>query len=504
MLDCTVVVTASYIPTHPSCEIISDTINSLENLNLPPDTPIVIAHDYSPEPAYAEYLRNLAQLYAETPRVKIIVRDTFGHLTGSLRNALPHVKTKYMLVVQHDLLFREGCDLSKVIEDMEREPELKHIRFNKRSNIKTGWDARSDLFGKELCGLNYIYTRTPAWSDNNHVCTREYYRDIVMRDCRDGQPMEAGIYKSMFKSKYERYGTYIFGPLGHRRMLNQRDGRTEGKVVLVPTYSHVDIELKPKTIDLCLTGVLARSLAHTVDYIKAFIDMLSSAGHTVRVVVIANDPGSAPVDSTIVSHSDALALLKLKCPVHHVHTVLQSDLDKIVKDQTMRERLDWLICHRPGKACNAVHMPNMMRHILTERLCASYLEGSDCDVAFSLSPDIHFEFDHGKLLSILDQLDDNTLIVPDSRAPRKYQVNGFAGGARVLMKDFLQRSWIDEPDKRPVPQGDHTGWERTCFLTREQLGATQAMVKIDMLKVRANGDTKRAWACTGLPTAASR
>ena len=47
---------------------------------------------------------------------------------------------------------------------------LKHIRFNKRANIKVLFDAQNELFGREERGINYSYTRTPCWSDQNHIC----------------------------------------------------------------------------------------------------------------------------------------------------------------------------------------------------------------------------------------------------------------------------------------------------------------------------------------------
>jgi len=62
---------------------------------------------------------------------------------------------------------------------MKTNPELKHVRFNKRANLKQASDALNDLFGKQLVSTNYTYTRTPSWSDQNHICLSKYYRDII-------------------------------------------------------------------------------------------------------------------------------------------------------------------------------------------------------------------------------------------------------------------------------------------------------------------------------------
>ena len=32
------------------------------------------------------------------------------------------------------------------LNDMEENPMIKHVRFNKRANVKIGWDAHNDLF----------------------------------------------------------------------------------------------------------------------------------------------------------------------------------------------------------------------------------------------------------------------------------------------------------------------------------------------------------------------
>ena len=48
---------------------------------------------------------------------------------------LKHVKTKYVLLVQHDF-FIQKVDIHKVIEDMEKDSKLKNVRFNQFNNNK--------------------------------------------------------------------------------------------------------------------------------------------------------------------------------------------------------------------------------------------------------------------------------------------------------------------------------------------------------------------------------
>ena len=109
---------------------------------------------------------------------------------------------------------------------MSENPLLKHVRFNKRKNSKVYSDAFNNLFGFQLKCTHNTYTRTPSWSDNNHLCKSSYYKEVVLTECKDGLPMEKVLMKkSKNKELHEKYGTFIFGPLGHSRIIKHLDGR---------------------------------------------------------------------------------------------------------------------------------------------------------------------------------------------------------------------------------------------------------------------------------------
>jgi len=190
------------------------------------DTPIILAHDYSEDHKFKEYLTNLNKYISNYSNIRIVVRDSFGHLTGNVRNAFDFITTEYVLIIQHDLPFIRHFEIEKVIEDMKKNPELKHVRFNKRANIKKVSDAQNDLFGKQIVSNNYTYTRTPSWSDNNHLCRSDYYRDIILKECDDGRPMESYlINKSQTEEIHNKYGTYIFDAINKPAYIKHIDGR---------------------------------------------------------------------------------------------------------------------------------------------------------------------------------------------------------------------------------------------------------------------------------------
>jgi len=226
-----VVITASLIKSHPSIEFIKCVIESLKHIHMDEDTQIILAHDYSEDSRFAGYLENLEEYISAFRNMRIVVRAKFGHLTGNVRNAFNFINTEYVLILQHDLPFVRDLDIEKVIEDMRNNPELKHVRFNKRANTKMGTDALNELFGKQIMSRNYTYTRTPAWSDQNHLCRCEYYRDIILKECDDGKYMESYlIKKSSTEEIHDKYGTFIFDKINEPACIDHIDGRNYSDV----------------------------------------------------------------------------------------------------------------------------------------------------------------------------------------------------------------------------------------------------------------------------------
>ena len=55
-------------------------------------------------------------------------------MTGNINNAMKHVNTKYVMLVQHDLEFVENINVDNIIFDMEKDDEIKLVSFNKDPN----------------------------------------------------------------------------------------------------------------------------------------------------------------------------------------------------------------------------------------------------------------------------------------------------------------------------------------------------------------------------------
>jgi len=209
----TIIITASFIKSHPDIKHIKEVIESLKYLNA--DYDLILAHDYNDSPKYKGYINNLKEYIQDFKNTKIVIRDSQGHLTGNIRNSIPHVETEYILLVQHDLPFIRDVYIDKVIEDMEKYPDIKHLKFARANNqnLKNStWDNKNNTYGYKTYKNNYKYTSVDSWSDNNHLCKLEYYEDIVLKECPDGVPMES-ILNDKIKNKEDQlyYGTYILG-----------------------------------------------------------------------------------------------------------------------------------------------------------------------------------------------------------------------------------------------------------------------------------------------------
>ena len=157
-------------------------------LVVPGDTRILISHDGLPQAAtpaqataFAGYREALTKaLRARASRLTateaIWSSGPSGGFGGTLQAALRHplaAAADFVLVCAHDQPFVRAINMSAVLEDVRSSPQIKHLRFNKRSNAPAGWD-RGPLFGTPLRARHYTYTRTPAWSADTFLSTPAY------------------------------------------------------------------------------------------------------------------------------------------------------------------------------------------------------------------------------------------------------------------------------------------------------------------------------------------
>lgn len=238
-----IIILSSPIPSNPSTKIIDKAIKSLSLLRYPEDSKIILAHDFPQSESkikneYFNYYENLKNKYGHLDNFTLTMSDKFVHMSGNVRNAFNYVDSKYVLILSHDFIFVRDIDIDLIMEDMEKNPQLKHVRFNKRANTHRGgdWESSGKVFDKFSVSGNHEYTSTPCWSDINHISPTSYYKDVILQECRDGGALENFFYcrikkayendePSLTTQTHEKYGTFLFDKLNAKPYVYHTDGR---------------------------------------------------------------------------------------------------------------------------------------------------------------------------------------------------------------------------------------------------------------------------------------
>tara|TARA_B110000858_G_C17792919_1_gene470902 strand:+ start:1900 stop:2682 length:783 start_codon:yes stop_codon:yes gene_type:complete len=256
MADITIVITSSKIRSHPKITCIKGVLNSIDKFVLSKNKPkIIITQDFDDNPLYLSYLQNLEKYISNKPHMQIVKLTKRGYLIGNVLNALKYVKTKYVLIVQHDLPFITNIYLDKILLDLENNPSIKCMRFGKKKVGKQNCDSwgNNSLYGKEITGKYFTYTRTAAFCDNNHICKKDYYYDFVLKHIKLPTPENAclkdkrkiGGMETQLKdwcnslARHNEQGTYVFGKHNITpAQIGNIDGRKSTHEKLISLLNH--------------------------------------------------------------------------------------------------------------------------------------------------------------------------------------------------------------------------------------------------------------------------
>ena len=167
--------------------------------------------------------------------MRVVRLRKWGGLTGNISTALDYCQTPYVLIVQHDMPFTVEIPLGPILRLMEHSPRVRCIRFNRKANEAYGFDAtprsrirwyRSQVFPD--CDERIQLTQTIGWSDNNHLCKKHYYTDIILPLCgRSAYFPEHAANRAASPFLHRLFGTYIYGYKGMEAVVEHIDGREE-------------------------------------------------------------------------------------------------------------------------------------------------------------------------------------------------------------------------------------------------------------------------------------
>lgn len=232
-----VIITTHLIPTHPSLEILNQTIESLKFLKgLPSNAQIIITVDGLNEDtqenrkAYhllrsevnqaklQSYIKALKEAYGYRDNVKLLVSKIHQHLGWSLKNAIQFLDqgTEYVYVIQQDLPFVREINHTAIAKTVQEFPDIVNlIRFNNRPN-RVLQNSECWNQSEPVQHVNSIHLhKTPQWSDMNYFTPLWFYREHILSTINlDGFPEQTMMNIAWKNCSF--YGPHLYGaPLDH-------------------------------------------------------------------------------------------------------------------------------------------------------------------------------------------------------------------------------------------------------------------------------------------------
>ena len=201
----------------PRTDVIERTYKSFID-TFGPDYPVTVYCD--PHPNYKQgkyYIEALEKLFPV-----VIKTDS---LSDGYIKAVNNTDAEFCVMLEHDWQFNKPLikhSLEQICEIMQKN-NIYHLRFNKRQNIKAGWDTQftpTDVNGFKCCISNNM-------SNNPHIIDRKKYINEMIKYLKI-LPGSKGIEEEL--NKTEKYFSYIYGPENYPATVTHLDGRRDDKV----------------------------------------------------------------------------------------------------------------------------------------------------------------------------------------------------------------------------------------------------------------------------------
>lgn len=244
----TVLIPTSPIPSHPSTDIIEQTVATIRDRL--PDCEIIITIDgVRPEQEdrradYDEYTRRLLWICNHRWRnVLPIVFSTITHQAAMAAEAMKLVRTPHIFYVEHDMPLKGEIPFEPALACLD-DGTADHIKFGINTALEpthlhlmidstpVGDDTYLPPTPEEHNGLPMV--RTVQWSQQPHLATSSYYRDILSRWFAPGEveyielrmhSVCAGLWHRDGPVAWFRNRLWIFAPEGDISRCWHSDGR---------------------------------------------------------------------------------------------------------------------------------------------------------------------------------------------------------------------------------------------------------------------------------------
>lgn len=236
----TVVVTTSPIPSHPSMDVLLETLASItasfEAAGATVSPRLVVACDgvrteqKDLAPAYDEYVRQVCwQANQWWDDVVPVVSKYHRHQARMMKYALEHVDTPVVLVAEHDTPFSGEAIQWQACVEMMAYGTLDVLRFSHEASIHPE-HRHLCLDATPQTVLDVPIVRTRQWSQRPHLARTDYYRRILDDNFSPSGNsfIEDRMHGVVQSQPVDRNRIAIYHPEGTIRRTLHTDGRAGG------------------------------------------------------------------------------------------------------------------------------------------------------------------------------------------------------------------------------------------------------------------------------------
>lgn len=242
MNDITVIIPTSPIPSHPSTEILDETIANIRKYTL---APIIIMADGVHESLahrtgdYEQYKMNILDRLGEFKYGECVLQ-TFTHHTHQAMmtsQVLADVKTPLVLFCEHDTSPIGNIPFDSICTVVRRKGDINYVRFNIFHEILSEHqylmiDKKPQLYGNDI-----PLVRTLQWSQRPHIAKVNWYRDLLFTYMHEKKTMIEDVMHSVVPTKYhalgfDTFGLAVYTPEGNQLRSYHSDGRKDDEKII--------------------------------------------------------------------------------------------------------------------------------------------------------------------------------------------------------------------------------------------------------------------------------
>ncbi len=241
MKDIAVVIPISPIPSHPSPEVLDQTLASIRQRL--PESEIILMFDgvsstlMHLKADYQKYIQNMLwRINNEMENVLPIVFDQNMHQSLMLEEAMRIIDTPLVLWSEQDTPLHNEIPFVELAEVITT-GYANLIRLHHEASVHPEHQYLM-LDEKPIDILGQPFIRTRQWSGRPHLASTKFYKDIISKYWTD-QPqfIEHRMYGIVVDGDYDEFRLHLFAPPKTQVRSIHIDGRRKGASTYDPTPS---------------------------------------------------------------------------------------------------------------------------------------------------------------------------------------------------------------------------------------------------------------------------